>query len=56
MTDMLALVDEYHLFMLFECIFLEHLPEHIWIMLEDEDVKSPHQVAHRADKVMAHYR
>ena len=48
MTDMLALVDEYDPCMLFEHIFLEHLPENIWITLEDDDFKSPHQVAHRA--------
>lgn len=56
MTDMLALVDEYHPCMLFEHIFLERLPGTIRIMLEDEDFKSPRQVARRADKLMAHHR
>ena len=38
--------------MLFKHIFLECLPENIWIIQEDEDFKSPHQVAHRANKLM----
>ena len=56
MTDMLALVGKYHPCILFKHIFLERLPENIQIMLEDEDFKSPHQVAHRVDKLMAKHR